>query len=978
MLRVESRRGHRSVEVMGPVGAAVSMPVAGGFSVAGRVGLPARGAVPWRSVAGAVLLSLLLGVGVVRGLVGHHPSGMPAEPSGEVSREGLSALPLTAQAQISGALGGDSSTYSVHVAGSGLQAVGPAQHLRMRFDRSDVRVDVGPARLSLNLRAVGYGSTLTALGDVTPHGSVNRVVYAHAGVSEWYANGPLGLEQGFTIPRALSEHPAGPLTLSMTLSGNMRLSLATGGQSLTLSHKGMSSLRYDGLVASDARGRTLHSWLMLEGRRVLLRVDTRGAHYPLRIDPLLQQGAKLTATEEKTEGELGNGVALSANGNIALIGGGGDNSSKGAAWVFTRSGTKWTQQAKLTGSGETGAGHFGAGVALSSEGNTALIGGYKDNTNKGAAWVFTRSGTTWTQQGSKLTASGSGEFGLSVALSAEGNIALIGGRTGVGAAWVFTRSGTKWTEQAKLTGGEETGEGEFGSVVALSSEGNTALIGGPSDNSKVGAAWVFTRSGTKWTQQGSKLTASGESGKGQFGSVALSSDGNTALIGSPAENSIEGSAWMFTRSEGKWTQTGSKLTGSGEKGGGYFGGTIALASNGYTALITGTLDNEGEGAAWLFTRSGSTWTQQGSKITGSEELYNKFGDDFGTSVALSSNGGTAVVGGSTDHSKIGAAWMFVSAEELAHTFRPKFYFDTSEPWRPLNVEDFLSEENASKEPRNSVCNGEGTCYPLTGPAALNKTRTSKSFIDIAGDYKTEGKSSYHSAHSECVTGSLLDCNSGPYSAFYYHIEGPHEGYTYIDYWIFYRFNFYSETLPEEVAGNHEGDWESVTIAPSKQATTFDFASFSQHGTWYSYLRHVMSCEGENRGAHEEVHESGSCGSEKEPKGLRVSVFPAYGDHANYPEECEELCGETGNPIPERAHDGSEPWGNNEDSEALLKLPETGTEAWVDWPGVWGNESQASPELPPMSPGTRNLISPNPGLANVSWENIQGNVRLPRR
>ena len=82
-------------------------------------------------------------------------------------------------------------------------------------------------------------------------------------------------------------------------------------------------------------------------------------------------------------------------------------------------GTKWSQQAKLTGSGETGAGDFGAGVALSSEGNTALIGGYKDNTDKGAAWVFTRSGTTWTQQGSKPTASGSGEFGLSVALSAK-------------------------------------------------------------------------------------------------------------------------------------------------------------------------------------------------------------------------------------------------------------------------------------------------------------------------------------------------------------------------------------------------------------------------------------------------------------------------------------------------------------------------------------------------------------------------------
>ncbi len=286
---------------------------------------------------------------------------------------------------------------------------------------------------------------------------------------------------------------------------------------------------------------------------------------------------------------------------------------------------------------------------------------------------------------------------------------------------------------------------------------------------------------------------------------------------------------------------------------------------------------------------------------------------------------------------------------LAYALRPKLYFDASEPWRPLNVESFLSEENGSKEPLNNVCNGEGTCYPLTGPAALNKSRTSKSYIDIAGNYKTEGKASYHSPNSECVTGSLLDCNTGPASSFYYHIVGPHEGYTYIDYWIFYRFNFFSETLPEEVAGNHEGDWESITIAPSTTGETFDFASFSQHSGWYSYLRQVMSCEGENRGSHEEVHKSGSCGSESKPKGLRVSVFPAYGDHANYPEECSELCDQVGG-LPERAHDGSEPWGNNEEPEALLELPPLKTESWVDWPGVWGNEAQASPETPPASPG----------------------------
>ena len=136
-----------------------------------------------------------------------------------------------------------------------------------------------------------------------------------------------------------------------------------------------------------------------------------------------------------------------------------------------------------------------------------------------------------------------------MALSSEGNTALIGGpgdSSGVGAAWVFTRSGSTWTQQQELTGAGEVGAGEFGNGVGLSSEGNTALIGGPADNTGVGAAWVFTRSGSTWTQQGAKRTGSGESGEGFFGyGAALSSEGNTALIGGPGDSGSKGAAWVF-------------------------------------------------------------------------------------------------------------------------------------------------------------------------------------------------------------------------------------------------------------------------------------------------------------------------------------------------------------------------------------------------------------------------------------------------
>ena len=200
-------------------------------------------------------------------------------------------------------------------------------------------------------------------------------------------------------------------------------------------------------------------------------------------------------------------MALSADGNTALIGNPQYNGGVGAAWVFTRSGGAWTQQGPmLAGGGEAGHANFGWSVALSSDGGTALVGGLGDGTNQaGAAWVFTQSGGVWTQQGSKLTgagAVGSAIFGSSVALSADGNTALIGGRQDngtvggqVGAAWVFARSGDVWTQVgSKLTASDETGPGDFGWSVALSADGSTALIGGPSDNGDAGAAWVFAQS----------------------------------------------------------------------------------------------------------------------------------------------------------------------------------------------------------------------------------------------------------------------------------------------------------------------------------------------------------------------------------------------------------------------------------------------------------------------------------------------------
>jgi hypothetical protein len=393
----------------------------------------------------------------------------------------------------------------------------------------------------------------------------------------------------------------------------------------------------------------------------------RSARAPVLIDSLIQQGDKLVGAGGTGTPQFGLTVALSADGNTALVGGPYDDSGVGAAWVFTRSGTTWTQQGPmLIGGGATGQADFGFAVALSADGNTALVGGPDDNDGVGAAWVFTRSGGVWTQQGPKLTGGGEiadGGFGNSVALSADGNTALIAGSDDddfVGAAWTFTRAGATWTQQGpKLVAADEVGDASFGFEAALSADGNTALIGGPFDNGDfVGAAWVFTRAGTTWTQQGPKLTGGDETGEAGFGfTVALSGDGDTALLGGVGDDDFVGAAWVFTRSGATWTQQGPKLTGTGAIGAPRFGFDVALSGDGRTALIGGLGDDEWVGAAWAFARSGTTWTQQGSKLTGAGEIRD---GEFGESVALSSDGSTAFVGGGDDNDFVGAAWAFAA------------------------------------------------------------------------------------------------------------------------------------------------------------------------------------------------------------------------------------------------------------------------------------------------------------------------------
>jgi len=317
-----------------------------------------------------------------------------------------------------------------------------------------------------------------------------------------------------------------------------------------------------------------------------------------------QQGRKLVGTGAIGNADQGTSVSLSSSGNTAIVGGPFDNDDAGAAWVFERSDGVWRQQAKLVAAGTSFL--FGDSVSLSGGGNTAIVGGPLDNGSVGAAWVFTRSHGVWSQQ-AKLVGTGvTGAFatqGFSVSLSGDGNTAIVGGfndNNDLGAAWVFARSHGVWTQRAKLVGTEAVGPANQGFSVSLSGDGDTAIVGGPLDNNEAGAAWVFTRSHGVWSQQ-AKLVGAGVVGAFQFQgiSVALSGNGNAAFVGGFADNNLTGATWVFTRSHGVWTQQ-AKLIAAGAIGNAEQGYSVSISDDGETAAVGGSFDNKGAGAAWIF------------------------------------------------------------------------------------------------------------------------------------------------------------------------------------------------------------------------------------------------------------------------------------------------------------------------------------------------------------------------------------------
>ena len=600
----------------------------------------------------------------------------------------------------------------------GYEAVNPGQQWCTQFDGRGFTAQPkeGGWQWGLELKSYGFAGEECAMSD-TPAAQAEgqRLTYQwDAVVQEWFVNDQRGLEHGFTVQQRPASASTSELAFTLGVRGNLKPVITSDALGVQFQNDaGATVLTYSGLKVWDADGKVLRSRFEPASEGVRLLVDEHEARYPITIDPIAQQ-AYVKASNPGVHDLFGISVAIS--GNTMVVGAGGEDSStttvnsvpdelatdSGAAYVFVRSGGTWIQQAYLKASNAGANDYFGREVAIS--GDTIVVSaGSEDGSgagvnppvdelapDAGAAYVFVRSGGGWSQQA--YLKAGNPDIGDSfgVGLSVSGDTIVVGAPyeggsgTGVnptpnnlasssGAAYVFTRSAGVWSQQAYLKA-SNTGSGDgFGYKSSISGdtiiigapyeEGSGAGINPPSSNGTplAGAAYVFVRSGNTWSQQ-AYLKASNPQYGYVFG-ISVGISGDTAVVGASWESTsgsgvnppidillpASGAAYVFVRNGSTWSQQAflkASNPGSYDLFGAeaaISGDTIvvgAIAEDSSSTGINSTPDELADqaGAGYVFVRNGTTWTQQSYVKSSNTQAH----DEFAHSVAIS--GDTIVFG----------------------------------------------------------------------------------------------------------------------------------------------------------------------------------------------------------------------------------------------------------------------------------------------------------------------------------------------
>ena len=535
-----------------------------------------------------------------------------------------------------------------------LEAENPAHRLRATFASGSVSVaSLETARdswtWSLALIGYGYGEKLLAPEPPDIVASDNRIEYRRGEITEWYVNDERGLEQGFSLAKAPPGHGKQSLRISLNLGGSLAARPGAQHDEILLAEAGSEHrLRYGGLVAWDATGRDLPARMVLGDRTLTLEVDDRSAVYPITVDPTIEYLSRYQPTEGPAYTWFGYSVSVS--GDTVLVG--APNTSIrdpynpiyafGVAYVFVNQDETWVQQARLLAPDWSQNDYFG--IAVSLWGDTALIGAHGadgEKTNCGAAYVYVRTGDTWTLE-AKLVAENpwkSDNFGGSVSLSED--TALIGasaypnelGYRWYGTAYAFERQEGAWAQRHRFP---RRSCSLFGGTVDVS--GDTAIIGHQGGIALANCpAHVYTRSEITWSLQEDLLVEDLPYGNYHAFAVALS--GDTAFVGAPGEGCALGSAcgsvYVYVRDGVTWSQQARLRPSDGGYWHDRFGAALSVSAD---HAIVGVNNWTGPGSAYVFVREPGGWMEQ-AKLLAADGAS---GDRFGWSVAV--EGETAVVG----------------------------------------------------------------------------------------------------------------------------------------------------------------------------------------------------------------------------------------------------------------------------------------------------------------------------------------------
>ena len=571
----------------------------------------------------------------------------------------LSDLPEEAQSTISAVLGRDLPAYTARTASHAIELTNPRQQLAARFTDRGIELHSGAAEWGISVQAYGHGDALQTVQSVDPTAQQNRVEYRRGGFVEWYVNGPSGLEQGFTLSSAPPLVMDQPLTIAMTLSGDVGAIIDQSATRLNLSNPQKHvDLQYTALTARDAAGHPLHAWLEMRGDQLLLKVDDAKARYPLVIDPTIKQ-ARLTNSDQTNGQKFGFSVAIS--GNTLVVGSPGsngrNNQGEGAAYVFLKPATGgWvnaTENAKLISSDGVTNDEFGYSVAIS--GDHIAVGAPDHSTPSnlcGEAYYFTKPVFGgWSGTISETASLGNGHnknafLGTSVGISGQD---VIVGSPGEDAAYLLICAINVPSCGLDATFYGVAGpEPQFGMAVAMS--GTTFVVTDPYATVGVtqfqGAAYVFTYIGHNSFAKAT-LTSSDGGFLDEMGmSVAISN--NTVVVGCPScmQSGFvgPGTAYVYTKPQNGWvdaTQT-AKLTASDGVFQDMLGTSVAVSGK---VIVAGapnkTLQNAQQGEAYVYIQPAGGWRDQTENI----QLLASDGalfDYFGGSVAT--NGTAAVVG----------------------------------------------------------------------------------------------------------------------------------------------------------------------------------------------------------------------------------------------------------------------------------------------------------------------------------------------